>query len=180
MRTALVLDVEFYGLHGVGFAWGAVLVRDGEVVAEALRWCSLSAAYGDEASRKWLELYVLPKLRKATGDPTDPGVRSVRDEFWALWTRARAAYPEIELWGDRAWPVEANFLSACVLDAKPLRYWDGPNPLLDADTLRKAGLIPSCDDVHQPLQDARNTWESMREWWMARGGHPGEIGVGFS
>jgi hypothetical protein len=165
----LVFDVESVGLHGEGYAIGVVLIERHEITEECLIWChpaNAEDAEGEEGGHRWAVENVLPKLIAATGSPICETPREVRDEFWALWSGAREKY-SAQLMADCTWPVEANFLSDCIADDPVTRYWMGPYPLLDAATLRAAGLASETEDVHEPLTDAKETWESIRDWWAS-------------
>jgi len=163
----LIFDVESVGLHGEGFAFGMVYVENGEITEEALAWCHPNEADGNPAGRQWVAENVVPLLVKATGTPTHGTPRDLRDEFWTLWRGAAEKY-QAQLMADVCWPVEANWLSACIRDDAIAREWLGPYPLLDAGTLRAAGLATAAEDVHDPLEDARATWLSIREWWLEK------------
>jgi hypothetical protein len=160
LPSLMVLDVESVGLHGEGFAWGGVLVRSGVVVGERLRWCHPDKAIGNLAGRTWVNENVLPSLLRATGVPNCETTREVRDEFWDWWQQRK---PDI-LAVDVIWPVESNFLSACIADDSDAHYFAGPYPLWDLGTLRAAGLIGPADDFHDPLMDARASWLSLKGW----------------
>ena len=67
---------------------------------------------------------------------------------------------------DCAWPVEANFLSACVKLNHKEREWQGPYPLHDlasvllalgADALAVTERLPDELPAHHPLMDARQS-----------------------
>lgn len=153
-----VFDVESIGLHGEGFAFGAVVVTlDGVEVEQASAHTSSANAGGGKKGREWVRVNV-PKLYSDRLESP----RAVRNAFWEFW-----AY-----WQDRAvvmaadctWPVEANFLSACVAD-DPDRAWKGPYPLIDVASVRMArGFDPleTCERLesepaHDPMGDARHS-----------------------
>jgi hypothetical protein len=156
----MVFDVESVGLHGEGFAVAWVVVdRSGEGVASAAYSCDPSLAVGDDEGREWVaeNVTVPPAGRKR--HPAH-----VRDEFWRAWEDARSR--GATLWAECCWPVEANFLSACVADDPGARRWAGPYPLHDVASVRlAAGLDPLAtvdrlpDELpaHNPLADARQS-----------------------
>lgn len=82
-------------------------------------------------------------------------------------------------WADCGWPVEANFLSACVKDDWGDRCWQGPYPLMEiATVLQMAGLDPlgkydrQPDEmpVHDPTSDARQSGRMLFEAMQKIGG----------
>jgi hypothetical protein len=153
---ALVIDVESRGLHGEGYALGWVYVVGGNICESDRLWCPPETARGDDEGLRWARENVVPQL-EAASRPTHESPRQIRTEFWRFWMLHRPA----AMIADWCWPVEANFLSACIAD-DPGRSWDGPRPLLDAGTLREYGLAEPVVDVHEPLADAIATWMSLR------------------
>jgi len=156
----IIFDVESVGLHGEGFAVGFVVQEDGKNIASGSCACSADAARGDASDRKWVaENVTLPAQHVPRSSP-----REVREWFWGVWTRYKAE--GAELWTDCGWPVEANFLAACVADEPLGRKWEGPYPLLDVAVMFRAvgwnplGTYPREDDelpAHNPLNDARQS-----------------------
>lgn len=159
-RLHFVFDVESIGLHGEGFAVGYVVVaNDGTEIESGYAACPSSTAHGDEVDRLWIKDNVLPHLKLPSHD--DPA--GVRDYFWRAWMSWR---PEALMWADCGWPVEANFLSACVNDDPENRTWEGPYPLSEISTvLATNGLDPLTtyprleteEPAHNPLSDARQS-----------------------
>ena len=159
----LVIDVESIGLHGEGFAVGWVVInREGFTYSEGLYCCSPDQARGMESNRLWV-LENIPPL-----EPTHPTARTVRDAFWQVWMTWKAQGAVIV--ADCAWPVEANFLRACINDDLPAREWEGPYPLHDMaslflargqDPLATRERLPGEQPAHDPLRDAR---QSARQW----------------
>lgn len=103
----MVFDVESIGLHGEAFAVGWVVVnRDGERLEEGCLSCPPAQCTGTDESRLWVSENA-PIL-----EITSKTKQRLRNEFWHEW----------RLWADQgavlvadcAWPVEANFLSACI------------------------------------------------------------------
>lgn len=165
----MVFDVESAGLSGEGFAVGWVVVaRDGTEIDSGMRWCQLALASGREKDIAWVREHVMPAL--AAGDDSRRAVTvelrslvDLRTEFWSEWgiQRARGAV----LAADVPWPVEANFLSACVRD-NPRREVTQPYPLIDIASVRlAAGFDPLATlprtaselPAHNPLADARQS-----------------------
>lgn len=162
MKPLVVFDVESVGLYGEGFAAGAVVVdtETGDVMEEFYSACPPSAANGTETDREWIAANVIPVLKHYTVDTT----RQVRDEFWAFWRRWSGQGAKLA--SDCGWPVEANFLTACVADGPKDRDWQGPYPLLDlAPMLWLKGHDPTSTfdrlatelPAHHPLNDARQS-----------------------
>jgi hypothetical protein len=154
----MVFDVESIGLHGEGFAVGYVVVnRYGETEREGCIAIDPEQCAGTEESRAWIAENVPPL------EATSPTKQHLRNAFWHEWRH----------WADRgavlaadcAWPVEANFLSACVKLNRAEREWQGPYPLVDVASIRLAagfdplGNYPRLPDEtpHHPLGDARQS-----------------------
>lgn len=156
----LSLDVESNGLHGEGFAIGAVLLRaDGSEVSTFYARCPIAGAVDP-----WVRDNVLPAL--ADAPVTHDSARAMRDAWWAWMTEHREGALIV---GDCAWPVEAGMLSACVAD-DPSRAFKGPYPLHEVATLLLAAkadpmasyaervLSPealAAHRKHHPTDDAR-------------------------
>jgi hypothetical protein len=154
----LIFDVESIGLHGEGFAVGWIVVEKGKETSQGYAACPPLRAGGDRESRKWVTRHVLPRLPPPNCETT----RQVRDVFWLIWERLRLQSGELMV--DCGWPVEVNFLSACVTD-DPGRGGRGPYPLREASEIRRAlgrEVLGFPDADHHPTQDARQTWESIR------------------
>ena len=153
----MVFDVESIGLHGEGFAVGWVVVnRAREKLSEGCLSCSPDLCAGTPANRAWVTENVAPL------EHTSPSREHLLNTFWEVWRR----WAELGafLVADCSWPVEANFLSACVALKPEEREWQGPYPLHDlasvllalgkdplAITPRRADELPA----HHPLMDAR-------------------------
>ena len=160
----MIIDVESIGLHGEGFAVGFVVINsdDGEVIEEGLYCCDPKEAWGhyNEANSEWVEKNI-PKMEFNCKNPEE-----VRDKFWNKWIEWKEK--NTALVGECIWPVEANFISACIGDNEEDREWKGPYPLYDISAMllmigidpletlpRKENELPE----HDPLNDAR---QSMR------------------
>jgi len=178
MKPIVVFDVESVGLHGVGFAVGAVVLdlETGERVEE------FYAAFDpqrdehwhvseDRRNWPWVEENVLPTL------PVPPFTHFASHEcysaFWRFWRKW--AEQGALMAADCAWPVEASFLSECASYEWNRREWEGPYPLLDLSSVLFAyGLnpigtfdrLPDELPAHNPLNDARQSarvlYETMR------------------
>lgn len=162
MTYKMVFDVESVGLHGEGYAVGYVVVDpQGVEVDNGAASCPSCEADGALDDREWVEANVDPHL----GEPTHSGPQAVRSWFWSKYQDWKTKVG-LELWTDCGWPVEANFLSACVADKAEDRKWAGPYPLLDvAVALKSVGVdplgtysrLPSELPAHNPLADARQS-----------------------
>jgi hypothetical protein len=155
---AVVFDVESRGLHGEGFAVGAVVVNGDDIIEEFLAACPPEKAKGTDDNLRWVKENC-PSM--VTDYETPAQVRSVFWDWWLKW-KAQGAV----LTGDCVWPVEANFLSACVGDNLATREWEGPYPLMDIAPIMWAnGMNPLAthsrwpDELpaHHPLNDARQS-----------------------
>lgn len=191
MTRRMMLDVESVGLHGEALAYGYVIeeqapgARDSyRVVEEGFAIANPLVCSGERQDFDWLKTNVFPWINAMNpvfppeggtpiiqSDPTTgvlvtlcDGPVSLRETFWSLWERERAR--ETQLWGDVCWPVEANFLSACVR-AKTGRKFKGPYPLLDVAPLWQAhcgGVLlrqPSELPEHHPLMDCRHSLRKL-------------------
>lgn len=154
----MVFDVESIGLHGEGFAVGWVVIDEtGEELEVSQIACDPSQASGSSAGRQWVKENALFKINAKSP-------REVREGFWARWKwfKSQGAL----LAADVAWPVEANFLTACVREDHNSREWEGPYPLIDIASVRlAAGLDPLGKEdrlsgelpEHDPVADARQS-----------------------
>lgn len=159
----MVFDVESLGLHGPAFAVGFVVVdANGAEVASGKWKYNPDKIAATVESRQW----VADNCPWAF-DGSDGGVDSakgLRDGFWNYWSYWKSAGAVLA--ADVPWPVEANFLSACIADAPEVRAWQGPYPLIDVASVRlAAGLDPLGTEerrvgelpAHDPLADARQS-----------------------
>jgi len=159
MATYMVFDVEAIGLHGEAFAVAWVVVNTaGQRLDEGCLACAPWQCNGTDTSREWVRENV-PELRVTCTNP-----KTLRHAFWAQWRRW--ADQGAKLVADCAWPVEANFLSACVRQDPAEREWQGPYPLHDlASVLLALGdhapttveRRPDELPAHHPLMDARHS-----------------------
>lgn len=149
----MIFDVESNGLHGEGFAVGWVIQDDkGEIQSEGFASCPVADV------DPWVAENVLPHLPA----PTHSHESDVRSAFWVAWQKAKSQ--GATLWADCAWPVEANFLSACVADDTS-RAWEGPYPMHEIATVFAiAGIDPTAkherlegETAHHPTGDARQS-----------------------
>lgn len=161
MEKVFVFDVESLGLHGEGFSVGGGCYElNGEVLWEFLYATNPEAVIGDDDDRDWVKKNV-PKV-----DYDCFGPLQVRRAFWKEWERAKEM--NALMFAECNWPVEANFLRACVNDDLENRKWCGPYPLHDVATFLLAkgfnpmAIYPRLEHElpnHNPLCDAR---QSMR------------------
>lgn len=124
----LFFDVESVGLHGVGFSVGGALYHEsGNSLSDFIFTCSPDNLPGDEEDKKWVQENV-PILEVTHRSP-----KKVRDAFWEHYQALKEQFPGLVLVAECPWPVESNFLSACIAD-DPSRKWDGPYPLIDVSS----------------------------------------------
>ena len=158
-------DVESGGLHGQGFAVGAVAIRSGVEVDTFFGFapCTIPAV----ADAEWVNENVMPALPKVVTHDTP---YLLRRAWWHWYQQHRTA--GAILVADCPWPVEANWLSACVADDPVMRAWHGPYPLIDVASVRLAkgldplateGRLPNELPVHNPLADARQSARLLLE-----------------
>jgi len=155
----MVFDVESIGLHGEGFAVGWVVIdRLGNKYVENYISCKPTLARGSYQDFDWVNKNV-PILHTFAKSPRD-----VRDVFWINWLKWKEK--GAVLVADCNWPVEANFISACIQDYFIVRSKDGPYPFLDLGSILFAkGKDPIAtydrteDELpkHHPLKDAQQS-----------------------
>lgn len=169
----MLFDVESIGLHGEGYAvaYSVFDVSTGEEFETGLACCPSYTAKGLDVDRNWILEHVDPHLPDATHDT--PG--EVRDFFWDVWSRQKPA--GTYLYAHCGWPVEANFLSACVNKDTLLNRFAGPFPLRDvadvvhcareaSDTWTSHIHFGRMDDEypeHDPVADVRHSARILRE-----------------
>lgn len=160
----MVLDVESNGLHGEGFAYASIVkdTQTGEILAEYFNNAPIIGEVDP-----WVKENVLPVLP----DPNVEDVLMLRRLFWEQWRHW--SQKGASLWVDCGWPVESNFLSACVRDDFN-RAWDGPYPLNEISTVfRLRGLDPLTTQdrlpdelpAHHPLADCKHSARLLLENW---------------
>jgi hypothetical protein len=119
--------------------------------------CPQESALGSPEDREWVAEHC-PQLENTHATP-----KEVRNAFWQVWTEAKSQ--GATLWADCSWPVEANFLSACVADDPQGRKWHGPYPMHEIATVfQMVGINPldnyerlPGEEEHHPLGDARQS-----------------------
>lgn len=160
-----VFDVESLGLHGEGFAVAGAVLSKGGINVEEFCYCSdRRFAQGAMDDRQWVDANV-PQM-----EITHPATRALRSAFWEKWCWWKKEGAVMV--ADCNWPVEARFLSQCVDDAKEVRNWEGPYPILDLgsilfangkDPLAEFPRLPSELPKHHPLMDARQSARILME-----------------
>lgn len=131
----LSIDVESNGLHGEGFAVGAVLIRaDGTKLDDFLGRSPITGELD-----KWVKKNVLPPMK---GVPENYSTaKAMRGAFWRWFLQAKDKADYVLV--DNGYPVEARFLITCQEDDLEERYWDHPYPLLDlSGLLIQVGVKP--------------------------------------
>lgn len=160
-KLMMVFDVESVGLHGEGFAVGWTIINDlGVEISSALLACDREVAQGLPSNQDWVNKNI-PALASLIhcDRPED-----VRERFWRQWEdwKRQGAL----LFAECAWPVEANFLEACVLRHLNKREFEGPYPFHEiASIMLAAGMNPMApypreereQPPHNPLADARQS-----------------------
>lgn len=171
LPPVFVFDVESIGLHGEAFAVaGGVFGPDGaEAGSEFCFAIPRESARGREDDRAWVNEHV-PEI-----PVTHPDACALRSAFWKEWLKARERKLSMLAWCH--WPVETNFLSACVADDPETRRWQGPFPFHDLATLlllrgRDSTDQPGLPDEirHDPSADAR---KAARNWFAHISASPG-------
>jgi len=164
MKSFFVFDVESVGLHGEGFAVaGGVYFENGSMRWEFCYSCPPDRAGGHLTDRVWVGTHV-PAI-----DVTHQGVRTLREQFWREWEKAKVAGAEMAV--ECGWPVESRFLSDCIKDDAK-RCSSAPYPLHEiASIMLAAGMdpmatydrLPSELPKHNPLSDARQSARLLAE-----------------
>ena len=133
--TILCLDVESNGLHGEGFAVGAVVIKlDGTLVDEYMARCPIHGPVDD-----WVEKHVLPPMQDFK--ITHKNSQELRSDFWKWFVEAKAKADYVLV--DNGYPVEARFLIQCQEDNLDERYWQHAFPMLELNSLLlQAGIKP--------------------------------------
>lgn len=162
-----MIDVESVGLHGPGFAVGFCLADySGYVTNEgiyAVKPDSLSV--DDVEGLRWVQQNVNIEQKHYNCW----SLEEVRLKFWQFWEQC---WDRCTMFADVTWPVESNFLSACIADDWPRRRWNGPYPLLDVASFLYAsgrdgmGTFDRRPDelpTHNPLADARQSLQLLIE-----------------
>ena len=161
MKAFFIFDVESIGLHGQAFAVaGGIYLANGAAQSEFCFACNPMDAEGNNDDRKWV-MENVPVLEVTHRVPA-----LVRQAFWKEWVAAKVRYPEIVMAAECLWPVEANFVAACVADDPVGRTWKGPYPFHEiASYMAAAGMDPMATyerepsemPPHNPLGDARQS-----------------------
>ena len=157
----LVFDVESNGLHGDGFAVGAVVINleSGEILD---RFEARANIPGEVDS--WVAENVLPNLEGM--DITHDNLTDLRTAFWTWFQTAKE---DSLIFADVGVPVESRFLAACIDDAVEERQWGGPYPLHEVATiLLAAGENPDvnreeyvADEItDRTVRKHHPTWDS--------------------
>ena len=169
----MVVDVESMGLHGVAFAvgWAVLDTATGALVERRRHHCDPKRLPATYESWRWVIEHCAWASDPAEG--TCSNAQELRDRFWVSWKHWRAQGAMLA--ADCPWPVEANFLSACVADQAVQREWEGPYPLIDVASVRLAARLdplgtenrlPDELPAHCPeadaAQSARLLWEALR------------------
>ena len=196
----LVIDVEAIGLHGEGFAVGmAAYDREefvkGDTMPEVKErvslFCKPELARGTAENFAWVKenvkIFGVKSEHTQARYPTRGAFivselanpRAVRTEFWRRYMNWQRSFHKVALIGDCIWPVETNFLSACIEDESPLHTWKGPYPFLDIASLvgvlggapcpRLPNELPEHDPLNDALQSARQLWEFLHKKEVGNG-----------
>lgn len=158
----LVLDVESNGLDGKAFAVGWVVTDHGKVVHEEFLRCPINGTVDP-----WVLENVIPHLPPINCESPE----DLRLRFWQSWIALKEA--GVTVWADCGFPVETNFLSACVKDDPEVRKWQSPYPLHEIATVfEMKGLDPTAkydrlaDEIaHHPTGDAKQSARLLNKYF---------------
>ena len=139
-----IFDVESDGLYGKAIAWGAALYDSkGVVVKQALK---INVGILKECREPFVKTNVRPVLHRAyeaSFQEKEPSCNvqtshALRQAFMQFYLECKAEFPQMTVWADVAFPVETNFLAACVDDlstqdktAVTFGIFDMPYPLYE-------------------------------------------------
>lgn len=161
---AIIFDVESVGLHGEGFAFSMVVTSSLQEVQHLTVACQPDEVMGYSDDLAWVKQHVTYPPDTIWLKTT----REVRSVFWGEWLRLNNL--KYKLCADVSWPVESNFLSACVRDNRSVRQFAGPYPLIDLSTLFMLGdlskhqtRLPEHMPEHNPLADCRHSLRQTKE-----------------
>ncbi len=166
-KKVFMFDVESTSLHGEGFAVGFVLAESGEELTILKE--GVAATLNADIRDQWVIENVIPGIREGLEKGEiermdDP--KTLRDWFWEELQQAKKEGAEI--WSDCNWPVETNFLSACVADRPGERAWEGPYPLKDLATLVDVDVsreeVSGLKYNHNPLNDAEASLVTLHRY----------------
>jgi len=160
-----VFDVESVGLFGEGFAVaGGVFDVRGDAISEFAFHCPDDAACGTPSDRTWIRHHVTTSDQSIKLRTT----KEVREAFWQVWVSAKN--DGAIMFGECIFPVETNFLEACIRDLRSSgngsypRGTASPYPCHEIATLMAAARmdpmmtydrLPNELPAHEPLADAR-------------------------
>jgi hypothetical protein len=166
-----VFDVESVGLYGEGFAVaGGVYLDNGACQYEFSFSCPPEeVAHPNPESDpelNWVKKNI-PVL-----EVTHHNAEGVRDAFWKEWEKARMRYRNIVMVAEVPYPVEMNFIRACLGDNWADRGELAPYPFVDIASIRLAAGFdpiatserkPSELPAHNPLADSRQSARLLAE-----------------
>lgn len=159
MKKVFVFDVESIGLYGEGYAvGGGIYHEDGTREKEFCFSCPPESAFGDADDRDWIAKNIPPLV------VTHIRPYEMRQAFWNEWLAAKEQ--GIPMAAECGFPVETNFLAACVHNDKQSNKWSGPYPFVEISSIMAAaGLDPMAtyervgdeNPKHHPLADSRQS-----------------------
>lgn len=167
MDKVFVFDVESIGLYGEGYAvGGGIYHADGTRGDEFCYSCPPENAFGDTDDREWIAKNIPPLV------VTHIKPYEMRKSFWQRWLAAKEQ--GIPMAAECGFPVETNFLAACVHNDKQNNKWSGPYPFIEISSfMSAAGMDPMAtyerigdeNPKHHPLADSR---QSARLLFLSR------------
>jgi hypothetical protein len=165
----MVFDVEAMGFHGVAFAVGCVVLDTGDWrEMDRRKWrCNPDTLPATVEDRAWVDQNC-SHLRDVGYCDSAAVMRDLFWSFWGYW-KTQGAW----LAADVPWPVESNFLSACIADDPAKRQWAAPYPMLDIASLgvgkgwdplaHHARIWPDEQPEHDPLADSHQSARLLKQ-----------------
>ena len=155
-----VFDVESIGLHGQTFSVaGGIYDAEASPLHEFAYHCDPIPGYGAEHDIQWVKVNV----RHHASSIYCASRETIRQFFWKEWMHAKENH-KAAMFVECGWPVEARFLSECIMDALEIRKWQGAYPMHEIASIMAAAEMdpmatyerqPNELPAHEPLADAK-------------------------
>lgn len=131
MKNIFMFDVESIGLHGDGFAFGAIISDRKENVIEICSGACLNEEVTEKLSK--IDFFVNGEGKDIISECSKlkrfDTLWQLREYFWEFYMKHK---DNCDVYSDVNYPVETNFLESVYNDNPEDRQWKMPFPLLDA------------------------------------------------